>query len=448
MTFCPYDYRYGRETVRRLLSEEHKIEQMLRVEAELALAHAVVGNISKRHSEKIASKCNLKDVTAAKVDEYEKRTRHDIMGLVLAITEACGEEAGKFVHFGATSNDIIDTAFGLQMKEYLPILREDLLKVCERFAALAEKHKGTVMIGRTHGQHAIPITFGLKMCVYLEEFMRHIQRLDELAPRVCVGKMLGAVGTGAGFGPKALEIQERVMKALGIGVETGATQVVARDRHVELLSFIANVACTCERTAQEVRNLQRTEINEVREGFDRKTQVGSSTMAQKMNPILSENICGLSRVARSFVTPMMESSILWHERDIANSSAERIIVPHACIVIDDVLSKVEKLLRNLEVYPKNMKRNLALTKGAIMSERILLELTRRGMGRQQAHELVRSIMVNLGEGTDLKKELAKKIGGTISTKDLDKLLEPETYIGASSELVDATLRRWGKVKDQ
>jgi adenylosuccinate lyase len=328
------------------------------------------------------------------------------------------------------------------------LILQDLDELCRVLETRALEFKGLPMIGRTHGQHAIPITFGLKMCVYLEEFMRHVQRLDELAPRVCVGKMLGAVGTGAGFGPKALEIQERVMKALVLGVETGATQVVARDRHVELLSFIANVACTCERTAQEVRNLQRTEINEVREGFDRKTQVGSSTMAQKMNPILSENICGLSRVARSFVTPMMESSILWHERDIANSSAERIIVPHACIVIDDVLNKVEKLLRNLEVYPKNMKRNLALTKGAIMSERILLELTRRGMGRQQAHELIRGIMVNLGEGTDLKKELVKKIGRTISPKDLDKLLKPETYIGASSELVDATLRRWEKVKDR
>jgi adenylosuccinate lyase len=448
MSFCPLEYRYGREHVRRILSDERKIEYMLRVEGELALAHARFGNIPRECAEKIASKCNLKDVPAEKVYEYEKKVKHDIMGLVLAITDACGPDAGRFVHLGATSNDIIDTAFALQMKEYIPILREDLEGVCAVLASLAEKYRKTVMVGRTHGQHALPITFGLKMCVYLEEFMRHIVRLDEITPRICVGKMMGAVGTGAGFGRDALKIQDAVMKSLGLSPEPCATQVVARDRHIELLSYISNVACTCERLAQEIRNLQRTEINEVREGFERRTQVGSSTMAQKMNPILSENICGLARVVRAYLTPMMESSILWHERDLTNSSAERIVVPHACLLIDDILSKTERLLRNLEVYPGNMRRNLHLTHGAIMAERVMIELTRRGMGRQEAHELIRDIMVNLEDKKDLKNELIRRIRDVIPPEEIDSLLNPETYLGASDDIIEASLKKWKRMRSK
>jgi adenylosuccinate lyase len=337
-----------------IFNEENKLQKMLDVEAALARAHAKVGNISKEYAEMITKIANTEKVKVERVKQIEKEIRHDLMAVVKALAEASGE-AGKYVHLGATSSDIVDTATALQLKEAVTILKEDLMKLRGVFLSLARKHKDTVMMGRTHGQSAVPMTFGLKMAVYGLEVHRHLKRLNECEKRILVGKMSGAVGTGAAFGPQALKIQKIVTEDLGVGVEEASTQIVGRDRYTEFVCLLANIASSIEKFATEVRNLQRSEIDEVAEAFDTKKWVGSSTMAHKKNPINCENVCGLARIIRSFVTPTLENMILWHERDLTNSSAERFIIPHICILTDDILIKITNVFDNLEVNKKKMR---------------------------------------------------------------------------------------------
>jgi adenylosuccinate lyase len=246
------------------------------------------------------------------------------------------------------------------------------------------------MLGRTHGQAAVPITFGLKVAVWLDEMRRQLIRLDEAAPRIAVGKFLGAVGTGAAQGAGARELQRLILTHLGLGVPLATTQVVGRDRYVEYVSWLANVACTCEKILQEVRNLQRSEIAEAGEGFDVEKQVGSSTMAHKKNPIISENASGLARIVRSFIIPTYENALLWHERDLANSSSERFTLSHASALCEDVMAKTSDVLTNLWVDSKRMMRNITDQKGLVMAEKVMIELVDHGIGREEAHEILRA----------------------------------------------------------
>ena len=314
---CPLEFRYGREEIKKIFSEESKLSYLLKVEASLAKAHAILGNIPEEAGKEIAVKANLKYVKLERVKEIEREIRHDVMAVVKALAEQC--KYGKYVHLGATSYDIVDTANALQIIDALSIIENEMVKLVKTLANLALKHKSTIMIGRTHGQHALPITFGLKMAVYATEVGRHIQRLRRVKEEISFGKMAGAVGTGASFGDKFFEIQKIVMEELGLNAELPATQIVGRDRYIELLSFLANVAVSMEKFATEIRNLQRTEIAEVEEFFEEK-QVGSSTMPHKRNPVICEQICGLARIIRSNVVPAWENAIQWHERDLCNSS--------------------------------------------------------------------------------------------------------------------------------
>ncbi len=327
MLLCPLDYRYGRKEMKVVFSEENRLRTQLLVEAALARAQAKVGNISDDAAKVISEKATTKFVKLDRVKEIESETKHDVMAVVRALSEQCGD-AGKYVHLGATSNDIIDTAAALEFKEAIEIINSDVEMLIGTFSKLANEHRDTLMVGRTHGQFAIPTTFGFKISGYLMEMIRHRERLEEIKKRACVGKMSGAIGTGAGFGSEFFEIQKRVMEDLGLGTEEIATQVVSRDRYAELVGLLGLMATSCERFATEVRNLQRSEIAEVAEAFDIKKQVGSSTMAQKKNPVISENVCGLARVVRCYIAPEMENMVLWHERDLTNSSAERFIFPH------------------------------------------------------------------------------------------------------------------------
>jgi len=254
--------------------------------------------------------------------------------------------------------------------------------------------------------------------------------------------MSGAVGTGAGFGPKALEIQRLVMDQLGLGVEEGPTQIVARDRYVELMSNLANIACSVEKFATEVRNLQRGELNEVSEFFDESCQVGSSTMAHKRNPVTAENVCGLARIVRGFMTPSYESAILWHERDLTNSSAERFFVPHSFILIDDMLAKLDKLFETLVVNKEQMEKNLARAGSVIMAESVILALVSKGMGRQDAHELIRKCSLDSQRACeDFKSFLMANKGVTslLSEKEIDAALDPRAYLGSAGQTVDRIL---------
>lgn len=441
------DFRYGREEMKHIFSRASQIQRMLDVEAALALAHSQVGNIPKSDAEVIKEKANIRLVKPDRVDEIEGEIKHDIMALVKALSEQCGE-SGKYIHLGATSNDIIDTATALQFKEAIALIDKNLEELKAAILDLAGKHRSTIMVGRTHGQFAVPTTFGLKLAVYAMEINRHLERLRECKGRLLVGKMSGAVGTGAALGEHALQIQEEVMTSLGLGLEEASTQIVGRDRYIEFIALIANIATSLEKFATEIRNLQRSEIGEVSEAFDRKKQVGSSTMAHKRNPITCENICGLARITRGFLTPAFESSVLWHERDLTNTSAERFFLPHPCILIDDIIVKMTTVFRNLEVYPEKMKRNLEASKGLIMVESVMMALTKKGMGRQKAHELLRTCAMKAeSEGLALKDVLVKneEISKTLSEAEIDKALSPQSYIGKAENIVDDVTKELGSL---
>jgi len=444
---CPIDFRYGRPKMKAIFDEETRLQRLLDVEAALARAEAKVGLIPKEAAEGIAMAARSKKVTLARVAELEKETRHDLMAVVLALTEACEGDAGKYVHLGATSNDILDTATALQLKDAIAILEEDLGQLIRVLTRLASKYKRTVMLGRTHGQAAVPITFGLKMAVFASEVDRHRERLREAARRVLVGKMSGAVGTGAAFGPKALEIQAAVMEDLGLGTEEASTQVVGRDRYAEFLAVLANLAASLEKFATEVRNLQRNEIGEAAEAFEGKRQVGSSTMAHKENPIASENVCSLARIVRSLVIPAYENVPLWHERDLTNSAAERFLLPHACVLIDEMLARMTEVFANLRVYPDRMRANLEATKGQVMAEAVMIALVGKGLGRQEAHRLVRDAALRARtKDVHLKEVLAadRTVAKLLTKAELERAMNPEAYVGQSVAIVEAVVGRLGK----
>ena len=437
MSVCPLDFRYGQPEMKRIFSEESKLQRLLDVEAALASAHAKLGTIPKADAEAIVEAAASGRVTVEKVRKIEDEIRHDIMAVARALTEESGA-GGRFVHLGATSNDIIDTASALQFRDGLEFVSSALKELAAALAKLAERHARTVMVGRTHGQWAVPTTFGLKMAVFASEVVRHLARIDEIRDRVCVGKMMGAVGTGAGLGPRALQLQTLVMGELGLGVPTATTQVVSRDRHVELVATLANVATSMEKFATEVRNLQRPEIGEVREAFDVEKFVGSSTMAHKRNPEVSEKVCGLARVARANLVPMHESAVLWHERDLSNSSAERFILPHTFILVHECVVSMTKVFAALEVFPESMTRNLAATRGLIMAEPVMLALVDRGMGRQEAHEIIRRCsMAAEDSGRTLKDALESEpqVARLLSGKALDEVLDYGAYIGSAEQIV-------------
>lgn len=437
MEVCPLDYRYGREEMRRIFSEEARLQRLLDVEAALARAHASVGNIPKEDADAISKAARIDVVTLRSVKEMEEKTRHDIAALVRVLSEKSGD-SGRYVHLGATSSDILDTATALQVKETVNILIQNLRGLKNVFVDMAKKHKGTVMLGRTHGLAAVPMTFGLKMAVYAAEVNRHVRRLNETLPRICVGKMMGAVGTGAALGEKAITIQDRVMEDLGLGVEEASTQIVGRDRYVELISDLAGIASSMEKFATEVRNLQRTEIAEVEESFGT-AQIGSSTMAQKRNPITSENICGLARIVRGYVHPAFENVPLWHERDLTNSSAERFIIPHACILTDDIIAKTTDVFRNLTVNEDRMMENIERTKGQVMVEAVMTALVEKGMDRQKAYELVRVCAATAREKDVHLLDVLLEDGEVkrhLNEKELKEVMDPADYLGASKEIVD------------
>lgn len=315
--------------------------------------------------------------------------------MVKAFSEVCGDE-GKHIHLGATSYDIVDTANALQIIEALDIIEKELIQLQDILLGLAEVHKFTVMLGRTHGQQASPITFGLKMAVFANEINRHINRLKRCRETIAVGKMSGAVGTGAALGEHSLKIQKIVMKRLGLKEETAATQIVSRDRHIEMLSTLANISVSLEKFATEIRNLQRTEIGEVAESFEEK-QVGSSTMPHKKNPITCEQICGLARVVRANLLPAWENGIQWHERDLCNSSAERFILPHSLVLIDWIIAKTKDVFSNLKVFPERMLKNIENSMGIPMAESVMIDLSRKGMDRLEAHELMRKLSLEAME---------------------------------------------------
>jgi adenylosuccinate lyase len=425
--------RYGTPEMLKIFEEEARVQKLLDVEAALALAHAEVGNIPKEDAKCIASKASTKYVKVERVKAIEKEIKHDIASLVRALSEQCGE-SGAYVHLGATSYDIVDTANALQLKDAMEVLEKKLVEFKMILQRQARQYKETVMIGRTHGQHALPITLGFKFAVWGYEIGRHLQRLEECKKRVLAGKISGAVGTQAGLGEHAEQIQAVVMQHLGIQAAEISTQIVQRDRYAELISIYAMIATSLENFASEIRELQRPEIGEVFESFEVKKQVGSSTMPHKQNPETCERVCGLARIVRSLCTPALEDMITWHERDLTQSSAERFILPESNILLDYILSLMMNIVGNLRIDSERMLANLSLTQGRAMSESVMMALVYHGVNRQEAHEILRQLTIkSAAEKKQFKQVLLEDdmVSRRLNEKEIDAALNPKNYLGTA-----------------
>jgi len=435
--------RYGTAEMKKVFEEETRVQRMLDVEAALAWAHAEVGDIPRKDAEKIASKASLKYVKLDRIKEIEHEIKHDIASLVRSLSEVCGP-SGAYVHLGATSYDIVDTTNALQLKEALDLIETKLVEFEKVLMEKARRYKKTVMAGRTHGQHALPITLGFKFAIWMREIARHVQRLMECRERVSVGKMSGAVGTQAGLGEHAMKIQDLVMRKLKINSADISTQIIQRDRYAELVCLLAQVASSLENFATEIRELQRSEIGELFEHFEAAKQVGSSTMPQKRNPELCERVCGLARIVRGLVTPALEDVTTWHERDLTQSSAERFILPEACILTDYLLYLMCGIVANLRVDEQRMLKNMEVTQGRMMSEAVMITLAKKGMSRQEAHEHLRKLTIKSEKENRHFKQILledKIVSELLSEKEIDEALNPKNYLGTATKQVDLAINR-------
>lgn len=372
--------RYAREEMKKLWDINAKYSAWLEVEKALVRGWNKLGLIPDSDCEKI---CKNAKFDIARIDEIEKVTKHDLIAFTTSVAESLGEES-RWVHYGITSSDCIDTAVALQMRDSLKIVLCDVEELREVIKKRAIEHKQTLMVGRSHGIHGEPITFGLVLAIWYDELGRHLKALESTLEVISVGQLSGAMGNLA---HTPMELEEIVCKDLGLKAAPVSNQVIQRDRYARLMSDLALLASSCEKIAVEVRHLQRTEVYEAEEYFE-KGQKGSSAMPHKRNPVLSENITGLCRMIRSFALPAMENVALWHERDISHSSVERFILPDSFITTDFMLMRLKGLIEKLVVYPKNMMKNLNLTGGLVFSQRILLELPKKGVSREDAYKIV------------------------------------------------------------
>jgi adenylosuccinate lyase len=440
MAVHPIEERYGTKEMRAVWSEKNRFSCIVSAEVALAKAEAHHGMIPAAAAVEISEKAHNASLERAK--EIELEISHDMMAIVKAISEVTGE-SGRWVHYGATSNDILDTATGLQLGQTLDLIDQKLRQLLGVLLKRSAETKSLVCIGRTHGQHGVPTTYGLRFAIWASEIGRHIARLEQLRPRVVVGQMTGAVGTQAALGPKGMEVQAAMMEYLGMSSVDVSSQVISRDRYAEFFMFCAGVATTLDKIGIEVRSLQRTEIGEVEEAFGAK-QVGSSTMPHKRNPIKSEQVCGLARIIRSAVEPALQNNTLWDERDLTNSSCERVLFPEASILTDHCLRLMTVVLDGLVINRAGIRRNLAFLHGINMAESVMIELTKKGMTRQDSHERIRmASMQALAENRPLADVLGAdpEIVRYCSKSDIAALLNPDAYIGTSVRQVERVIEK-------
>ena len=405
--------RYTREEMGAIWSEQNKYEAWLEVELLACEAWAKLGVIPEEDVKLLREKAGFE---INRIYEIEKETRHDVVAFTRAVSETLGEER-KWIHYGLTSTDVVDTALSYLIKQANDIIRKDLENFIQILMEKAIEHKHTVMIGRTHGVHAEPTTFGLKLALWLEEMKRNLDRFNEAANRIEYGKLSGAVGTYANIDPY---VEKYVCEQLGLRPSPLSTQTLQRDRHAEYISVLALIATSIEKFATEIRNLQKTEVREVEEFFA-EGQTGSSAMPHKRNPIASENMSGMARVVRGYMITAYENVSLWHERDISHSSAERIILPDATIAVNYMLNRFMNVVKNLTVYPENMKENIDKTYGVIFSQRVLLALIEKGMVREDAYGIVQPLAMEAWKNkVSFKKLLVKdeRITSTLSESEI------------------------------
>jgi adenylosuccinate lyase len=426
--------RYSRLEMRQIWSDKRKFEIWLEIEILACEAMAEFGQIPKQDAAEIRKRARF---SIPEIAEIEKRTNHDVIAFLENVAESVGP-AARWIHQGLTSSDILDTALAVQLTESARILSEDVKKLRTAVADRAQRFKMTPMIGRSHGIHAEPTTFGLKLALMFDEFGRAEERLRQTLERIRIGKLSGAVGTHAHVDPA---VERAVCEKLGLKPATISTQIVQRDRHAEFLATLAVIASSVDRWATEFRHLQRTEVLEVEELFT-EGQKGSSAMPHKRNPITSERLSGLARVIRGNAVVALENVALWHERDISHSSAERIILPDSCTLLDYMLVKLREIVEGLQVYPERMEANLAVTKGLYFSQSILLALTRAGAERQSAYEAVQRAAMKTWKGMGTFAENAKQepeIAARLSAVEIDRLCSLDVHF----QHVDATFKALG-----
>lgn len=426
--------RYSREEMSRIWTDQNRYEAWLEVEILACEAWSKLGYIPKEDVEKIRQNAKV-DVDRAK--EIEEQTRHDVVAFTRQVSETLGEER-KWVHYGLTSTDVVDTALSYVVKQANDIIEKDLERFIDVLAEKAKKYKYTLMMGRTHGVHAEPTTFGVKMALWYAEMKRNFERFKRVREEIEVGKMSGAVGTFANIPP---EIEAHVCKELGLDCAPVSTQTLQRDRHAYYIATLSLISTSLEKFAVEVRNLQKTETREVEEAFA-KGQKGSSAMPHKRNPVGSENITGISRVIRGYITTAYENVPLWHERDISHSSAERVMLPDVTIALDYALNRFTNIIDRLTVYEDNMKENINKTFGLVFSQRVLLALINKGMVREEAYDTVQPKAMESWQTKTPFRELVEqdcKITDLLSKEDLDECFNPEHHLNQ----VDTIFQRAG-----
>jgi len=414
--------RYSRPRMKKIWSEENQFDQWLEVEIAVCEAWAELGEIPRKELVKIRkASYNLNRIAG-----FLKVTHHDMTAFLNSVAESLGTES-RFIHLGLTSSDVMDTALGLQLTQAADILAKDVAELISVLESKAIEHKYTIMMGRTHGVHAEPTTFGLKIALWTEEMKRNAQRLAEAKKNISVGKISGAVGTYATVPPL---VEKIACAKLGIVPAPISSQIIQRDRHAQFLTTLAIIASSLEKFATEIRGLQRTEVREVEEPFEA-GQTGSSAMPHKRNPELCERICGLARLIRGYALTSLENIALWHERDISHSSTERIILPDSCLAVDYMLSMFTSIMKGLKVYPENMRRNIELTQGVIFSQRVLLALINKGLPREEAYKMVQD---NAMKAWEQKKsflgllEADRRITARLSKKELNSLFDYDYYL--------------------
>ncbi len=415
--------RYTRPKMAAIWSSENKYRTWLKVELSVCEALVQTKEMPQSALDEIREKA---EIHPERIDALEKEVKHDVIAFLTSITEKVGE-AGRFLHMGMTSSDMLDTALALLMREAADLLIEDLEALLVVLKSQAEKHKQTLMIGRSHGIHGEPITFGLKMALWYEETKRNLNRMRQAREIVSYGKISGAMGTYAHLDPG---IEEAVCSRLALKPELVASQIVQRDRHAQYMQTLALIASSLDKFATEIRHLQRTEVLEAEEPFD-SGQKGSSSMPHKRNPVSSENICGLARLIRSYSAAALENVPLWHERDISHSSVERVILSDSTLLLDYMLRRFTRMMERLVVYPDRMKQNIDITGGTVYSQKILLQLVQKGMQREEAYAIVQSVaMAIFHQGGSFKEAIAShpKIKDHLNKKELDACFDPWQFL--------------------
>lgn len=415
--------RYSRPEIAKIWTLENKFRIWLDIEIAACEAHAKLGLIPKRDLKTIKSKASF---NVERILEIENEVHHDVIAFLTAVAENVGPES-RYIHYGLTSSDIVDTALSIQLKQSGEIILDQINRLLATLRTAALKYKKTPCMGRSHGVHAEPTTFGLKIALYFKEFERHMERMKNAIQNISFGKISGAVGTYSSISPK---VEEYVCKKLDLKPAPISTQILQRDRHAEFIFAIALTASSLDKLATEIRHLQRTEVREVEEPFQ-SGQKGSSAMPHKRNPILCERISGLSRVIKNNLSTALDNVTLWHERDISHSSAERVIFPDSTILLDYILDKMIFIIDNLHVYPEAMTENINKTKGLMFSQSLLLKLVETGLTREEAYEIVQSISMKVWAKKGTLKELAlkdKSISKRIKSKEIEDLFNIDKYL--------------------